>query len=59
VQFYVKSSALSRSADLAISTPLMSEAEIDRIIDEAIADLQAIRIDAKGAFLAASPRHAA
>ncbi len=59
VQFYVKSSALSRSADLAISTPLMSEAEIDRFIDEAITDLQAVRIDAKGVLLAASPRHAA
>ena len=37
----------------------MSEAEIDRFIDEAIADLQAVRIAAKGVFLAASPRHAA
>ncbi|MBZ0211430.1 MAG: hypothetical protein K8F92_17535 [Hyphomicrobium sp.] len=48
VQFYVRSSALSRQADLAISPALWSAAEIDRFIDEAIADLQAVRMDAKG-----------
>jgi hypothetical protein len=54
VQFYVKSSALSRHADLAISPRLTTVAEIDRFIDEAIAALQAIRIDAKSGLGAAN-----
>ena len=55
VQIYVRSSALSRSADLAISPHLMSEAEIDRFVDDAIASLQAIRIDAKNALGTTNP----
>jgi hypothetical protein len=55
VQIYVRSSALSRSADLAISTHLTSEAEIDRFIDDAIASLQVIRVDAKNALAATKP----
>lgn len=54
VQFYVKSSAHSRQADLAISTHLATVAEIDQFIDEAIASLQAIRIDAKSSLAAAN-----
>jgi hypothetical protein len=50
-----RSSALSRSADLAISPHLTSESEIDRFIDEAIASLQTIRVDAKNALTAAKP----
>lgn len=50
VQFYVKSSALSRVADLAISPHLTTPAEVDRFIDSSIAALQAIRDDAKGAL---------
>ena len=53
IQFYVKSSALSRTADLAISPHLMTAAEIDRFIDDAISALQEIRIDAKSALTAA------
>ena len=37
VQFYVKSSALSRSADLAISPHLATDTDIDQFVDEAIA----------------------
>ena len=55
VQIYVKSSTLSRSADLAISAHLMTGAEIDRFIDEAISALQVICIDAKSALAAANP----
>lgn len=55
VQIFVRSSSLSRSADLAISPHLMTEAEIDRFVDEAVASLQAIRIDAKGALATANP----
>ena len=43
VQVYVKSSALSRSADLAISPHLTTDTDIDRFVDDAIASLQAIR----------------
>jgi TPP-dependent pyruvate/acetoin dehydrogenase alpha subunit len=53
VQFYVKSSALSRSADLAISPHLATDTEIDQFVDEAIAALQAIRVDAKRALAVA------
>lgn len=50
VRLYVKSSALSRAADLAISPRLMSSNEIDRFIDEAIDALQSLRADAKRAL---------
>jgi hypothetical protein len=50
VRVYVKSSALSRAADLAISPRLMSDAEIDRFVDEAIAALETVRAHAKRAL---------
>ena len=50
VQFYVKSSALSRAADLAISQHFTTAAEIDRFVDDAIADLKATGDAAKGAL---------
>jgi hypothetical protein len=50
VQFYVMSSALSRSADLAISPHLATDTDIDQFVDDAIASLQAIRVDAKRAL---------
>ena len=53
VQIYVKSSALSRDADLAISVHLMTEAEIDEFMD-ALVELEEIRIDAKKALVAAA-----
>jgi len=54
VQIYVKSSALSRAPDLAISAHLMTEAEIDDFIGDALAELEEIRIDAKKALAAAA-----
>jgi hypothetical protein len=56
VQIYVKSSVLSRAPDLAISAHLMTEAEIDAFMDDALAELEQIRIDAKKA-LAATASH--
>ncbi len=53
VQIYVKSSALSRAPDLAISAHLMTEAEIDKFIDDALAELGETRVDAKKALAAA------
>ena len=53
VQIYVKSSALSRAPDLAISVHLRTEAEIDEFMDDALAELEEIRIDAKKALAAA------
>jgi len=50
VQIYVKSSALSRAPDLAISAHLTTEAEIDEFVDDALAELEEIRIDAKKAL---------
>ena len=50
IQFCVKSSALSRTADLAISPHLATDTDIDQFVDEAIASLQAIRADAKRAL---------
>jgi len=47
IQIYVKSSTLSRAPDLAISAHLTTEAEIDEFVDDAIAELEQIRIDAK------------
>ncbi|HLO20064.1 MAG TPA: hypothetical protein VK192_06175 [Sphingomicrobium sp.] len=54
VQIYVKSSALSRAPDLAISAHLMTETEIDEFMDDALAELEEIRIDAKKALAAAA-----
>jgi hypothetical protein len=54
VQIYVKSSALSRAPDLAISVHLMTEAEIDEFMDDALSELEDIRIDAKKALAAAA-----
>jgi hypothetical protein len=50
VQIYVKSSALSRT----ISVHLMTEAEIDEFMDDALAELEETRIDAKEALTAAA-----
>ena len=55
VQICVKSSVLSRAPDLAISAHLMIEAEIDEFVDDAIAELEEIRIYAKKALVAADP----
>lgn len=55
IEFYVKSSALSRVADLAISPHLTTASEIDRFIDEAMSALETIRNDAKCALAAATP----
>ena len=52
VQIYVRSSVPSRVPDLAISVHLMTEAEIDAFLDEALAELEEIRIDAKKALAA-------
>ena len=54
VQIYVKSSALSRAPDLAISAHLLTDAEIDEFIDDALAELEEIRADAKKALAAAA-----
>jgi len=53
IQIYVTSSALSRAPDLAISTHLTTEAEIDRFVDHALAELERVRIDAKKELAAA------
>jgi hypothetical protein len=50
VKIYVKSSALSRVADLAISPNLIAAAEIDSFVDDAILALEAVRNDAKSAL---------
>jgi hypothetical protein len=52
VQIYVKSSALSRAPDSPISVHLTTEAEIDEFVDDALAELEEIRIDAKKALAA-------
>ena len=54
VQIYVKSSALSQTPDLAISAHLMTEAEIDNFVNDAITELEEIRLDAKKAIAAAA-----
>ncbi len=54
VQIYVNSSALSRAPDLAISVHLITEAEIDEFMDDALSELEKIRIDAKKALTAAA-----
>ena len=53
VQIYVKTSVLSRAPDSAISAHLMTEAEIDEFVDDALAEFEEIRIDAKKALAAA------
>ena len=55
VQIYVKSSTLSRAADLPISPHLMTAVEIDRFVDNAILALEAVRNDAKSALAMAQP----
>jgi len=55
VQIYVKSSALSRVADLPISPHMMTAAEIDRFVDDAILALEAVRNDAKSALAMGGP----
>jgi hypothetical protein len=52
IQIYVKSSALSRAPDLAISAHL-TKAEIDEFVDDALAELEQVRIDAKKELAAA------
>ena len=53
IQIYVKSSTLSRAPDLAISAHLTTEAEIDEFVDDALAELEQVRIDAKKELAAA------
>jgi hypothetical protein len=55
VQIFVKSSALSQAADLAVSPNLMTTAEIDCFVDDAILALEAVRNDAKSALAMALP----
>jgi hypothetical protein len=45
-----------KNTDLAISAHLMTEAEIDDFINDAIAELEEIRLDAKKALAAAASR---
>jgi hypothetical protein len=54
VQINVKSSALSRTPDLAISAHRTTEAEIDEFVDDALAEFEEIRIDAKKALAVAA-----
>ena len=53
VQIYVKSSTLSLAPDLAISAHLMSAAEVDEFVDDALAELEEIRINAKKVLMGA------
>jgi hypothetical protein len=55
-QIYVKSSTLSRVPDLAISAHLTTEAEIDEFVDDALAELEEIRVAAKKALGQHGPR---
>ena len=45
VQIYVRSGALSRTPDLAISAHLLTEAEIDDFVNDAITELEEICTD--------------
>ena len=56
VQMYVKSSALSRCADLAISPHLMSAGEIETLIREAVGALESLGVEAKKALAAANAK---
>lgn len=58
VQIYVKSSALSRVADLAISHRLTSAEEVDDFIAEAIAALRQVGATASEALRAVEKRTA-
>jgi hypothetical protein len=53
IRIYVKSSALSWAPDFAISAHLTTEAEIDEFVDDALAELEKVRIDAKKELTAA------
>lgn len=53
VQIYVKSSALSHSADLPISQHFTTAADIDRFVDDAIASLKIVGDHAKNALAVA------
>ena len=53
IQIYVKSSALSWAPDFAISAHLTTEAEIDEFVDDALTELEQVRIDAKKELTAA------
>jgi len=53
IQIYVKSSVLCRAPDLAISTHLTTETEIDEFVDHALAELERVRIEAKKELAAA------
>lgn len=55
VRIYVKSSSLSRDADLSISPHLMTDREINEFIDAAIAALEEVRTAAKSALASAKP----
>lgn len=50
VRLYVKSSSMSRAADLAISPQLVTADDIDGFIDDAISALESLRRDAKRAL---------
>jgi hypothetical protein len=50
VQIYAKASALNPAPDLAISAHLKTEAEIDEFMNDAVAELEKIRKDAKKAL---------
>ena len=47
VQIFVKSSTLSRAPDLAISGHLTTEAEIDEFVNDALVELEEIRVAAR------------
>ena len=47
VRIFVKSSSLSRDADLSISPHLMTGREIDEFVDDAIQALEEVRTEAK------------
>jgi len=49
-QIYVKSSALSWAPDLAISGHLTTDTEIDEFVDDALVELEEIRVAARKAL---------
>ena len=53
-QIYVKSSALSRAPDLAISGHLTTDAEIDEFVYDALAELEEIRVAQRRRFASAA-----
>ena len=54
VRIFVKSSSLSRDADLSISPHLMTGREIDEFVDDAIQALEEVRTEAKSALARAN-----